>query len=317
MDVEILIIGAGMAGLACARRLSAAGLAPVVLDKGRGVGGRMATRRVMLGDAALRFDHGAQYFTARDEGFSGLLADMGFACAPWADGADAPHLVGVPGMSSFPRAMAAGLDVRLAVEVTALRAGPSGWVVEAGAQRFTARQVILTVPAPQAVRLLGDIHPLHRPLAAVSMAPCLTLMAAFPADSPKPFVSRVHKTDPLAWIAQDSSKPGRDGALVTWVAQAGVDWSRAHLELDLEAIAREMLPLLADAIGVSPDAAVHCAAHRWRYARATEVLGAPFLRSDDQTLYVGGDWCLGARVEAAFCSGDAIARALLAAHGGY
>jgi predicted NAD/FAD-dependent oxidoreductase len=317
MDVEILIIGAGMAGLACARRLSAAGPAPVVLDKGRGVGGRMATRRVMLGEAALRFDHGAQYFTARDEGFSGLLAEMAYACAPWADGADTPHLVGTPGMSSLPRAMADGLDVRLEAEVAGLRAVPGGWEVAAGMQRFAARRVILTVPAPQAARLLGEAHPLHRRLAAVSMAPCLTLMAAFPADSPRPFVSRVHEMDPLAWIAQDSSKPGRDGALVTWVAQAGVDWSRAHLELDPEAIAREMLPLLADAIGVSPDAAVHCAAHRWRYARATEALGAPFLRNDDQTLYIGGDWCLGARVEAAFCSGDAIARALLTARAGH
>lgn len=315
MDIDILLIGAGMAGLACARRLSAAGLAPVVLDKGRGVGGRMATRRVMLGDAAVRFDHGAQYFTARDEHFSGLLAQMGHACAPWADGTDELRLVGAPGMSSLPRAMADGLDLRLGAEVTALRVGASGWDVEAGAQRFRAGRVVMTVPAPQAARLLGEAHPLHRPLAAVSMVPCLTLMAAFPADSPRPFVSRASETNPLAWIAQDSSKPGRDGAYVTWVAQADVDWSRAHLELDLEAIAREMLPLLAEAIGVWPNAAVHFAAHRWRYARAAEVPGAPFLCSDDRTLYLGGDWCLGARVEAAFCSGDAIARDMLTAHG--
>jgi predicted NAD/FAD-dependent oxidoreductase len=315
MDVEILIIGAGMAGLACARRLSAAGLAPLVLDKGRGVGGRMATRRAMLGDAPVRFDHGAQYFTARGDDFAALLAQMGPVCAQWADGADALHLVGVPGMSSLPRAMADGLDLRLEAEVTGLRAGARGWDVEAGAQRFRARRVVMTVPAPQAARLLGDAHPLHRPLAAVSMAPCLTLMAAFPADCPRPFLSRVSATEPLAWIAQDSSKPGRDGALVTWVAQASADWSRANLELDLEALALRMLPLLADAIGASPDAAVHFAAHRWRYARATDVPGVPFLRSDDRTLYLGGDWCLGARVEAAFCSGNSVARDLLAAHG--
>lgn len=316
MNTDILIVGAGIAGLACARRLSAAGLSPVVLDKGRGVGGRMATRRVMMGKAAVRFDHGAQYFTARDDGFSDLLRQMGHASAAWEDGANPPHLVGVPGMSSLPRAMADGLDMRLETEVTALRTCPTGWEVEAGAQRIKARLVVLTVPAPQAARLLGEGHALHRPLAGVVMAPCLTLMAAFPAGSPAPFVSRASKTDPLGWIAQDSSKPGRDGELVTWVAQASADWSNANLELAPEEVAQAMLPLLADAIGVLPAAAVHFAAHRWRYAHATRALGVPFLCSDDQTLYLGGDWCLGARVEAAFCSGDSIARELLAACGG-
>lgn len=318
MDVDILVIGAGMAGLACARRLLAAGRAPLVLDKGRGVGGRMATRRVALQGADLRFDHGAQYVTARRDDFAALLAQMGHACARWEDGAIEPHLVGVPGMSGLPRAMADGLDLRLGVEVTALRASAAGWEVDAKAaggaeaQRFRAVQLVSTVPAPQAARLLGQAHPLHARIAAVSMAPCLTLMAAFPPDSPRPFASRASTTDPLAWIAQDSSKPGRDGTSATWVAQAGAEWSSAHLELEPQAIAGKMLQSLAAAIGLSPADALYHAAHRWRFARATNAPGVSFLRSDDGTLHVGGDWCLGDRVEAAWRSGDAIADDLLA-----
>ena len=76
------------------------------------------------------------------------------------------------------------------------------------------------------------------------MAPCLTLMAAFPADAPAPFVSRKPADGPLAFIARDSSKPGAPASAVTWVAQAGPDWSAAHLEADKEEIARRMLPLL-------------------------------------------------------------------------
>jgi predicted NAD/FAD-dependent oxidoreductase len=42
-----------------------------------------------------------------------------------------------------------------------------------------------------------------------------------------------------------------------------------------------------------------------------KALGQPYLRSDDGTLWLGGDWCLGPRVEAAWESGDTIGRALL------
>ena len=142
--------------------------------------------------------------------------------------------------------------------------------------------------------------------------PCLTLMATVKA--PARFVTREDPDDPLAWIAQDSGKPGRPaGDAVSWVAQAGQGFSAEHLEEDPVAIAALMLPLLCDRLGVSPDTVVHAAAHRWRYARVAAPLGQPFLRDPDATLYLGGDWCIGPRVEAAWTSGAAIADDLLGA----
>jgi predicted NAD/FAD-dependent oxidoreductase len=73
----IVIIGSGIAGLACARRLAKAGLSPIVLDKGRGIGGRVATRRV----GNLQFDHGAQFVNAHGAGFATVLA--GLSAAGW------------------------------------------------------------------------------------------------------------------------------------------------------------------------------------------------------------------------------------------
>lgn len=315
MQTAITIIGAGMAGLACTRRLGAAGHKPLVLDKGRGIGGRLATRRVTLAQGEISFDHGAQYLTARDPGFAADLHNLGPACSDWDDGSRARRLVGVPGMSGLPRAMAAGLDIRLDKQVTALRAVPGGWQIDIDATRIETRHLVMTVPAPQAAALLGDGHPLHPQIANVVMAPCLTLMAAFPAEAPRPFRSHTSEDQPLAWIAQDSSKPGRSGTLTTWVAQASTEWSERHLEDTPEKIAGRMLPMLADAIGVAPGLALYAAAHRWRYARTIAPLGAPFLRSDDGTLHVGGDWCLGARVEAAWASGTAIADAIIAQQG--
>ncbi len=315
MQTAITIIGAGMAGLACARRLASAGHTPLVLDKGRGIGGRLATRRVTLTQGEIRFDHGAQYLTARHPGFAADLHDLGPACAIWDDGAIDPRLVGVPGMAGLPRAMAAGLDIQLGRQVTSVLATPGGWVVDIGATRIETRYLVMTVPAPQAAALLGAGHALHRQIAGVVMAPCLTLMAAFPADAPRPFRSHTAADHPLAWIALDSSKPGRSQALTTWVAQASTEWSERHLEDAPEVIANRMLPLLADVIGVAPTSSLYAAAHRWRYARTIVSLGAPFLHNDDGTLLVGGDWCLGARVEAAWASGTAIADAIIQQEG--
>ncbi|MBD3256947.1 FAD-dependent oxidoreductase, partial [candidate division GN15 bacterium] len=42
-DTDCVVVGAGAAGLTCARRIADAGMSVLVLDKGRGVGGRMAT----------------------------------------------------------------------------------------------------------------------------------------------------------------------------------------------------------------------------------------------------------------------------------
>lgn len=311
MQTEITIIGAGMAGLACARRLVAAGYTPLVLDKGRGIGGRMATRRVTLAEGDISFDHGAQYLTTRNPDFAADLRALGSACTRWDDGSVAPRLVGVPGMSGLPRAMSANLDVQLDKQVTAVRRVFGGWQIDISATCIETHHLVMTVPAPQAAALLGPEHPLHSPIAAVAMAPCLTLMAAFPGDAPRLFRSRASDGHPLAWIAQDSSKPGRNGTLTAWVAQASFEWSVKHLEDPPEVIAKLMLPMLAEVIDVAPQSALYAAAHRWRYARTTTPLGEPFLSSDDGTLHVGGDWCLGARVEAAWVSGTAIADAII------
>ena len=303
----IIIIGSGIAGLACARRLADAGLALIVLDKGRGLGGRVATRR--MGD--LQFDHGAQYVNAHGAGFAAVLESLGDAVAGWQNGQGRTHSVGVPGMSAIPKALAAGLDIRQNAQVSAVAQNGGGWKLHLESTTLRALRVVVTVPAPQVAGFLGADHPLVAAIAPVRLAPCLTLMAAVTA--PAPFITRQNADDPLSWIAQDSAKPGRPQGLGTlWVAQADEAFSTAHLEKTSAEIAALMLPLLCDRLGVTPDHVTYAAAHRWRYARVTQALGQPFLHSPDHTLYLGGDWCIGPRVEAAWTSGTAIADDILA-----
>lgn len=308
--LDIVVIGSGIAGLAAARRLADAGRAPVILDKGRGIGGRVATRRA----GALQFDHGAQYVTAKGDAFAAVLDRLAAddALAPWLalDGTGRRR-VGRPGMTGLARGLAAGLDLRQGVEVTSLRPVARGWRIGTGPETLEAAQVIVTVPAPQIAALIGADHPLAGAVAPVRFDPCLTLMAATLGPE-APFVARSDAQDPLSWIAQDASKPGRaGGAAVTWVAQAGPDFSRAHLEDAPDAIAARMLPMLCDRLGLGADRVIHAVAHRWRFARVSQPLDQPFLAEAGGRLRLAGDWCLGARIEAAWTSGRAAADDLL------
>ncbi|MDQ3378372.1 MAG: FAD-dependent oxidoreductase, partial [Actinomycetota bacterium] len=134
-DESCVIVGAGISGLLAARELSDAGWRVTVLDKGRGVGGRMATRR--FGGAG--FDHGAQFFTVRDDRFENLVdgwLDAG-AAAEWSRGfADAegnvnpdghPRYRGSRGMTSIPKHLAGGLDVRSGEHVVRMDQIGNGW----------------------------------------------------------------------------------------------------------------------------------------------------------------------------------------------
>jgi predicted NAD/FAD-dependent oxidoreductase len=304
-----IIIGSGMAGITCAKALHMAGVPVRVLDKGRTIGGRMATRQQDLGTGHVTFDHGAQYLRPRDPAFAEAIASAG--AQDWAATCGSGRFVGVPGMSDVLQRMGKGLDIVQHTEVTHLERREHGWHLAGPAGEFSAKRLVLTIPAPQVAALLGPDHPFTPDVSRVVMDPCLTLMAAFPKDSPRPFAFHLDPSHALSWIAQNNTKPGRSDAAVTWVAQAGHAFSSVNLNADAAHIAARMLPLLADVIGVDPAQAIHARAHRWRYAQASKPLGQPFLHSEDKTLYAGGDWCLGPRAEDAWHSGQAIARDIL------
>jgi predicted NAD/FAD-dependent oxidoreductase len=318
---SVAIIGAGLAGLACARTLAAHELPARLFDKGRAPGGRMATRRAEQDGRAFSFDHGAQYLTARGAAFGAMLDAAGARDWP-----SAGRRVGVPRMSAIPRALAEGLDLTLAREVVAIQGEPGAWrlrhrlparpgkpadpaPVEAGP--FEA--VLLCLPAPQAQALLAAPAPhLAALLDGVRMAPCWTLMVAFATRLDLPDWLRP-AGGAIGWAARDSSKPGRDGGGECWVVQAGPDWSRAHLELTAAEAQAALLAEFATLAGGALPPPLHAEAHRWRHALVESPLGAPCLWDPAFRLGAAGDWCIAARAEAAVDSGAALAATLRAA----
>ena len=315
---RVAVIGAGVAGIACARRLKDRGCHPVVFEKSRGLGGRLATRRLPDG---VGFDHGAQYVTARGAGFGGFIRDAITAgvVERWspAGGVDAvqgsdPWYVGTPTMSALVRPAADGIEIRLSTEIVGIARQGQDWRVKtaSGPETEPFRAVVVTTPAPQASRLVAAVPRLAQSLAGVSMAPCWALMVQLAGPVDPGFDVLRSPNDTLAWVVRNDSKPGRTGPWQTWVAHAGVEWTRQHLEEDRDVVAGHLLDALLPLIGGSRLEIRYAGAHRWRYARTLQPLGAPFMASDDGSLIVAGDWCLGARVECAFDSGSAAADAV-------
>lgn len=310
MTSRIAVIGSGITGLACARALSDAGREVVVFDKGRGIGGRMATRRV---GEDMAFDHGAQYFRARSEAFRAVVerAEAAGAVARWAEVSDEvsdgePAWVGTPGMNGLAKHMATGLDMRQGVEVTAARREGGGWALDHAGGTEEADHVVCTIPVVQARILFGGEAGVLEALAPVTANACWALMIAFETPVAAPGFARP-ESGPIAWLARNSTKPGRPEA-ECWVAHATPDWTETHLEDDKEAVARALTKTLDQELDGLP-AIAHAAAHRWRYATTRLALGRPFVGA--ASLHIGGDWCLGARVEHGFQSGMAIANDVL------
>ena len=152
---DILILGAGLAGLLAAADLQASGFQSLVVDKGRGVGGRLASRRI----GSATFDHGAQFITARTPRLAALLnewQELGLI-TEWYRGTNEAHIHwrGMPSMTAVPKHLTKSLNVRLEMKMTALKQESSRWLATfENGETVAANAVLLTAPVPQSLAFL-------------------------------------------------------------------------------------------------------------------------------------------------------------------
>ena len=328
---RIAVIGAGMAGIACARTLMQAGHEVQVFEKSRGAGGRMSTRHTEFGS----FDHGAQYFTVRDARFQQALNTSPTRVAAWrantisvqdssgrvvvaAKPQQHEHYVATPGMNALVRHWAEPTALHLDTLVELIepdRLNASRWQLQTSGLGDSRQvhagfdAVLLALPATQALALLrasGQLPKVQERIAHTEVAPCWTLMLAFPqavrgaAFGPHWQAARsAHHR--ISWLARETSKPGRE-AIERWTVQASPEWSKRHIEDNAERVKAKLLRGFTEITGIRampPYAEVH----RWLYAQTVTPLGQSHVWDAKQGLGLCGDWCLGHRVEDAFVSG--------------
>jgi len=325
---SVAVIGAGIAGLVCAGALTGHGLAVTVFDKGRAPGGRISTRR----EGGVAFDHGAQFFAARDPAFRSALSGWSAAgvAVRWEGRVvelDGPGLVvdtqaeerwvPAPSSSALARYLADGLRLELGNRVVAVERRHDGWYLarenEGWAGPFAI--VLSTVPMPQAVPLLSSALPaLAEQLARVRIQPCWAVCVAPPERLPIDWDAAFVGSGSLAWICRNSAKPGRDPA-EAWVLHGSAGWSAEHLEAEPAAVVGALAQAFGEITGCALDPEWPAIAHRWRFARTGRPLGQPCLFDAETGIGLAGDWCVGARIEAAFLSGSALAGRVLGIEG--
>jgi renalase len=324
----VVVVGAGVSGLACARRLAGAGWVAEVLERGRTPGGRTADRHAGTTVA----DTGAQYVTATEPGFERVLRELaatGRAVAwatslhTWTGGritsggrADSGRVRWAfpDGMRTLARHLSSGLTVRTGTTVTRVERAGDGWLVHtdrAGVR--PARAVVLAMPAPAAVTLAEGAGPLETLAATAARAtydPCLTLVAGYPGAAPPPWrgvFTPGHEV--LSFVANDSSKRAGDGGELVLVAHADGGWSRAHHD-DGRAQGR-LIDAVREVTGLARPAWTQLV--HWPFAQVTGTVGEPFLLTGGPGPGgMCGDWCDGARVEGAWRSGDRLGAELAA-----
>jgi renalase len=325
-SLKIAIIGAGMAGAKCAAECAAHGYDVQLFEKSRGLGGRLATRRV---DGVGQFDHGAQYFTARDARFAqqvqdwqtqGIVAEWIGPIASLDHGRveitanSVQRYVGIPAMNAPVKALIGQLPVLGNTRIVQLQRQNDGWQLLDDQQQSHGpySAVVLAIPALQAQELLQTCqHAFAQQVSHVRMLPCWALMLSLQQSWDVGFVGAFVQNSPLSWIANNRSKPGRTGEHECWVVHASGKWSQTHLEESPEQIIPQLQQALVEAVGDSLPPVLQATAHRWRYSIPDVPLTETALWDAQQRIGVCGDWCGGPRVEGAWLSGLAVSELLL------
>jgi renalase len=325
---RVAVVGAGVAGLSAARALVAAGHDTSVFERARHPGGRAATRFVnavelpRMGTVDLAFDHGAQYFTARDSRFITIVDQwlrervvarwsgriVAFDDEGWEEiEGGTERYVPVPSMSALGAHLSKGLNVQCNVRVAGLEsvgASTGAWRVWAQDDSVVGEfdRVILALPPTQTRTLLPDASPLAARVDEVKTQPCWAAMAAFEESVTSRFDAAFVSGSPLGWIARNGSKPKRDRT-EAWVLHATREWSAAHAGDRADTVGPFLLEAFAGLIRAGLPRPFFLAAHRWREAAADPPLLVGALHDRERGLTICGDWCAGTRIEDAFVSG--------------
>jgi renalase len=337
---DVAVVGAGMAGLICAQRLRHLGYQVVVLEKSRGLGGRVATRR--LPDTWA--DHGLRCLEEQGTFSRSLVQTLleQEVIHLWTDTIHMsddtldsnrvqkidrhPRYVSSEGMTAIAKFLATGLEIWRGQRVQAIAHTPEQtWTLTleaAKAERVEpkcviAKSLVLAIPAPQVVPLLApfaeQMPDLWAAVQSVKFAPCITAIATYDPESavqlaeiPWKAMQFAEPSD-LAWIGLETSKHPESAKPVI-VAQSSAPFADRHLESsDLKSVGQQLLRAAEDLLPwlSYPE---ELQVHRWRYGFVTEPIAELCLSTHHPLpLLCCGDWCGGSQIESALRSGWAAA----------
>lgn len=307
MFYDTIIVGAGVSGLAAATKLVNAGKRVLILEKGRGLGGRMATRRW---EGAL-LDHGAQFFTQTSSEFAVFLEKwkkQGLI-EPWFQKGSpvTKTWISKEGMTRTPKAFAEGLHVERSTKVISIHwSEEKHWrILSENEQEFLSRNLILTAPLPQSLQLWATTDiPLgsegDRLLQNVNYTRCLAGLFIIEESKrlPTPGYIKLDDDPVLIWIADNQAKgiSKRPALTVHTSPSFSSDYWDEQNEI--------RLPLIEAALAKHVKVTIlERSCHRWGFSHCINPVGARYWKHPKFPVAFSGDAFESARVEGAFLSG--------------
>ena len=324
--MKIAIIGAGISAITIAQNLK--NVATVsIFEKSRSVGGRMALRR----SGPYEFDHGTQFFTAKNKDFKKFIAplikknvikqwDARFAefkntkllrNTTW--GSEYPHYVGVPGMNSISKYLSKELNIKLNTKVNKIvKNTNSGW--ELFDDKFDNLGkfdwVISTAPPIQSAEILPIHFKYHDDLLSRKMVGCFSLMLGFKKALPLLWDAALIRDADISWVSINSSKPNREKSFSMLVHSTNA-WAEKHLSDSYEDVISFLNKETSRIIGHDTSQADHIDIHAWRYANIGKQTKPNLLIDYENRLASCGDWLIQGRVESAFEAGLMTAKEIM------
>ena len=310
---DVVVVGGGIGGVACARALTEAGTPVRVLERAHRVGGRMSSKPLPA-DAGRVVDLGAAYFTVRDDEFAAVAESWrrrGFA-VPWTDTLASREPDGSWSSKSGPERWCApgGLrtlvddlarDLRISYGHTVTSVGPGPTV-----DGRPARAVVLAMPDPQAARLLDPALRAAPVVADRAWQPVISVALGYGHRSWEHLSAAFVNGHPdVDLIADDGDRRG-DLAPVL-VAHSTAERARQHLD-DPDGAVVPVVAAVTELLGLS-DAPAWTHAHRWSFASPAEPHGGEFSLDDDLVGLCGDGWG-SPKVETAWRSGTLLGRAI-------
>jgi predicted NAD/FAD-dependent oxidoreductase len=311
--MNVVVVGSGLSGLMASRALVEHGHDVVVFDKGRGVGGRLATRRIGEGV----FDHGAQFFTVREDEFdrhvqewiaAGAVREWCRGFGPDQDGF--PRYVGTAGMTSIAKHLSRDLDVRQSALVFSVLPEGDGWktTLDDGSS-VDSDAVLLTCPIAQSFgfAFTAGIE-MPEDLRSIDYDRTLGLLAVLDRPPAIPSPGAVQNPDDnFSFVGDNMAKGISPVPAVTFHANPA--WSLAHWDTphdEAEALLTELArPYLGDARIIASNY------KRWRFATPQRTWPDRHWMNDSGNFAIAGDAFSGPRIEGAAMSGLSAARALI------
>lgn len=308
--MHINIVGAGLSGLMAAGELQRCGHTVTVFDKGRGVGGRLATRRI--DDATL--DHGAQFFTVRSDEFAAHVKEWISAgvAHEWCRGFQSddghPRYVGSKGMSGIAKHLASQLDVRVNHLVFGLEASENSYVVITDdGVRHICDAVILTAPIPQSFSLLfGAGIEIPTEMRSIDYDRTLGLLVVLDSAAHNvPSPGGLQNPDGVFSFIGDNSAKGIS-ATHALTFHANSEWSLAHFDDEVGHIESQLLKAATPWLGSAR--VISSQPKKWRFATPKQSWPDSSWRTPDHRIVLAGDAFAGPKMEGAALSGLAAAR---------